>query len=319
MANHKISVIIPTYNRVDYIAETLDCIINQSLKPYEIIVIDQNSQDNTVDFLKANYSDKIILIENKGNRSPGTGRNLGLKAATGDYVQFFDSDDVMTRNKLESQVNKLADSKSFGCYSPYVMSIYDQDKGWTQNSPILQSEDSHLGKHTLRQMLKGFFLVIPGFVFKKDFLDSIGPWREDIFAYEDFDYLFRMFCNGLVPEFSDECCVFYRVHGNQITGNSFSNKQRDADKINCLKKLIYDFSSLLSPRDISIAKTQIHRVEEGVNSTGISTAKFKFTDLSLRIENKINRLITRTDWQKIHKPNSDPSLFEKYKSLITNH
>jgi len=316
MTDYKLSVIIPTYNRVNFIAETLECILNQTLKPYEIIVVDQNSQDNTVEFLKQNYAGKIILIENKGNRAPGAGRNLGLKAATGDYIQFFDSDDVMTKNKFLSQVTKLADSHSAGIYSPYVMSIKDSEKGWLQNSVILQSEDSKLGKHTLKQMLKGFFVPLPAYIFKKELIDDIGFWREDIFAYEDYDYLFRMFANGLKPIFTNECCVFYRMHQNQITGGSFTDNQRDQDKIKCLKKLISDFSDILSSREIAIAKTQIHRVESGVNSTNISSLMYNITNISLRIENKINRLITKTDWQMIHKPNCDKQLFEKYKQML---
>ncbi len=183
MQDCKISVIIPTLNRADFIPETIHSIANQTVKPYEIIVVDNGSDDNTVELLGKLFPEQVKIIQNDGNFYPGAARNLGIEAASGDYIQFFDSDDVMTKNRFESLLavfykNPDADA----VYAPYVMAREDSFGTWKQTQPVLQFRDSHLGKRTYKDMLKGFFVPIPCFLFKASVIKRIGKWREDIFA-----------------------------------------------------------------------------------------------------------------------------------------
>ncbi len=310
--SNKISVIIPTFNRQEFISKTLDNFINQTLKPYEIIVIDQNSSDDTVKMIKKDYKDKIILIENKGNRTPGRGRNLGLEVATGDYIQFFDSDDLLSYNKLEIQSNILENTNNVGVYCPYFMAKEISNKNWQQITPVLQSKALKNNKNLIKLMTKGFFTPLPLYLFQKDFIKKVGKWREDIFAYEDYDYLFRMVQLGFCPEHTDLCCVLYRVHGNQITGNSFSDKKRDLDKQKIFSSLLNDYSNSMTKKEKIYLETQLARL----NLDTKFNFKTKLANNYLRIENKINRIISKSDWQIAHSPNNSKELFEKYLNLI---
>ena len=98
----KISVIIPTYNRIFFLKRSIDSVLEQSLKPYEVIIVDDGSSDGTSTMIKKNYP-KINLIcqENKG---VSAARNIGIRASSGDWVCFLDSDDEWKKNKLSEQM-----------------------------------------------------------------------------------------------------------------------------------------------------------------------------------------------------------------------
>lgn len=307
----KISVVIPTHNRVEYISETLNCIINQTLKPYEIIVVDNGSSDNTEDVIKENFNEKVIYVKNNGSITPGAGRNYGLNIATGDYIQFFDSDDVMTKNKFEVQAKILDKNPSIqGVYCPYVQAE-DKNGQWIQHDCILQYEKTSL-RFMPTKILKGLFVPVWTFLFRTDFVRECQKWPEDLFAYEDYYYLFSMFKNGLKPLHTNECCVFYRVHQNQITGSDFTDKKRDADKVVCLSRILNNYK--LGVCEKNIAETMKARVTG--NFDEYSKFKFVIVNKLMRVENKLNRIFTGTDWTIAHSPQPDPKIFQHYCSLL---
>ena len=97
----KISVIVPVYNASKYLNTCLDSLLMQNLKDLEIILIDDNSKDDSLKILemyKDKYPDKIKLFTNLENKGPGFSRNIGLKHATGDYIGFVDSDDYIEKD-----------------------------------------------------------------------------------------------------------------------------------------------------------------------------------------------------------------------------
>ncbi len=85
-----VSVIIPNYNRAAIIGETIENMLSQTLTPHEIIIVDDGSNDNSLEVLKK-FGNKIQLIT-QSNKGPGAARNAGLAVATGTYIQFMDSD-----------------------------------------------------------------------------------------------------------------------------------------------------------------------------------------------------------------------------------
>lgn len=103
--NLKISVIIPAYNAEKYLAETLDSVVSQTLplSEYEIIIVNDGSSDHTEDILNK-YSDLYsnIIVINKENGGPSSARNAGLDIAQGEYIYFFDADDLLINTALEN-------------------------------------------------------------------------------------------------------------------------------------------------------------------------------------------------------------------------
>lgn len=114
MTSGLVSIIIPAYNRSDLIGETLDSIISQTYVHWECLVIDDGSTDSTVEVVTkyARQDSRIKLLQRPISKPKGANacRNIGLNAAQGEYVVFFDSDDLMTKNHIEVKVNAIKES-----------------------------------------------------------------------------------------------------------------------------------------------------------------------------------------------------------------
>jgi glycosyltransferase involved in cell wall biosynthesis len=118
MANPLISVVIPTFNREHCVRQSLDSVLAQTFKDFEVIVVDDGSTDGTVEVLKS-YGDKIRLI-GQSNAGAGAARNTGIRAAQGKYVAFLDSDDQWRPEKLEVQMGFIKKYGAKVCYSRCV-------------------------------------------------------------------------------------------------------------------------------------------------------------------------------------------------------
>jgi glycosyltransferase involved in cell wall biosynthesis len=107
-----ISVVIPTWNRAQFIAPTIDSVLRQTYAQYEVIVVDDGSTDNTAEILAA-YRDKIIYIL-KQNGGVSSARNAGIQAARGRYIAFVDDDDLWLPDKLSLQAQLMEQNPALG-------------------------------------------------------------------------------------------------------------------------------------------------------------------------------------------------------------
>ena len=109
----KVSVIVPVYNGGDFIETCIKDILNQTLKDIELILVNDGSEDNTLDICKkyAEYDNRIILI-NQENKGVSIARNNGINKAKGKYICFIDSDDRIKEEYLETLYN-LAEKKEY--------------------------------------------------------------------------------------------------------------------------------------------------------------------------------------------------------------
>ena len=111
MKNPLVSIIIPTYNRADYLERAIKSVLNQTYKNLEIIIIDDNSKDNTKIKVLSFNSKKIRYYRNLTNCGAPFSRNRGIDLSKGEYINFLDDDDILFRKKVELQVKKFLESK----------------------------------------------------------------------------------------------------------------------------------------------------------------------------------------------------------------
>ena len=104
-----ISVIIPTYNSERYIMDCLNSIFNSTYTNYEVIIVDDGSNDNTINLIK-NIKNRNIKIYSCKHRGPGFARNVGIKHAKGKYIFFADSDDTINSDTFELLLNEVGDN-----------------------------------------------------------------------------------------------------------------------------------------------------------------------------------------------------------------
>lgn len=107
----KFSVVIPTYNRASFIKKTIKSILEQSYINFEVLVIDDGSTDNTEEVVK-NIKDDRVFYYKKENKERGAARNYGAKMAKGEYINFFDSDDIAYPNHLETAYKTIKENKN---------------------------------------------------------------------------------------------------------------------------------------------------------------------------------------------------------------
>lgn len=115
----KVSVIIPVYNSSKYILECVDSVLNQTYKNLEIIIIDDKSQDNSVEIIKQINDKRIILIEQPNNLGVALTRNRGIEVSTGSYICFIDSDDKWKTKKIEKQLKFMNKKNCAFSYTGY--------------------------------------------------------------------------------------------------------------------------------------------------------------------------------------------------------
>ena len=157
----KISAIIPTYNRADFIAEAIESVQNQTHSIDEIIIVDDGSNDTTCSILKK-FDVKVIKTQNFG---VSHARNLGIKEAKNDWVAFLDSDDLWMREKLKKQVKVLDGSDYKLCYTGGY--LIDED-GNELGSFLPKYENGYIFKKMLfRYEINNQSVLIKKDVFRK--------------------------------------------------------------------------------------------------------------------------------------------------------
>jgi glycosyltransferase involved in cell wall biosynthesis len=150
-----ISVIVPFYNAKNYIKNCIDNLSKQDFnKPFEIIMIDDASTDQSLQIIEQNYLPMIKLYKLKNNQGPASARNLGIKKASGEYIFFLDVDDSIASNTLSKLHNELQN---------YNYDIVICDKKWIENSQnqrsniFVYSSDKILDKSDIHQEMRKRF------------------------------------------------------------------------------------------------------------------------------------------------------------------
>jgi glycosyltransferase involved in cell wall biosynthesis len=222
-----VSVIIPNFNRAQLIGETIECMLRQSLPPHEIIVVDDGSTDKSLEVIRS-FGDRVRVLC-QTNSGPAVARNRGLDHATGDFIQFFDSDDLCSLNKIETQVIALIRSGADFAYGPWLKT-YFHGKHARYAEPVLQQGALPGRPSPLSCFLRGWVIVFQCCLFKRSFLSRVGRYRPDLMPSEDSEFMFRMLKSGARAVHVCEALVLYRVHEEgQISGGALGRARRVRD------------------------------------------------------------------------------------------
>ena len=117
--NDLVSIIMPSYNTEQYIAETIQSVINQTYQNWELIIVDDCSTDNTDTVVGKIKDSRIRYLKNEKNSGAAVSRNKALREANGRWVAFLDSDDLWKPEKLEKQISFMMKKKCYFSYTNY--------------------------------------------------------------------------------------------------------------------------------------------------------------------------------------------------------
>ncbi len=226
-----VSIIVPCYNARPFIRMTVQSVLSQSYDCFELIIVDDRSNDGSVEVLKelAALDSRIILLEMERNAGgPAAPRNRGVREARGAWLAFLDADDVWHPRKLEFQMNALRKYNALACST--------QMRDFHNDSEVVFEEPGAVPvtKVTLLQQLIKYRTPTSSVIVRRELLPP-SPFKEDLQfkAREDTD------CFTRIHEYMDHSIklqfpfVYYRQQGSQISGNKFHMIGRH---LNMLKK-----------------------------------------------------------------------------------
>ena len=225
-----ISICVTAYNAEKHISESIDSILNQSYKPMEIIVVNDGSTDRTGEILKT-YAKKGIKVIEQENQGQCAAANRAYKEAKGEYIKFFDADDILSENFIEHQVSLLngrADyiaSAAWGRFYNDDLSTFklNPEPVWKDMKPIDWLVESLWNGPNMMQCA---LWLIP-----RKVLEKSGLWNEKLSLINDFDFFIRVILASEHILFSKESILKYRSG----LGNTLSaTKSRKAMASACL-------------------------------------------------------------------------------------
>ena len=212
----KVSVVIPTYNRAHLITETIESVLNQTFRDFEIIVIDDGSTDNTGSIVSA-FPVRYLRQENRGVSSA---LNKGIEMAQGEYITFLGSDDLLVENALDKGV-KLLDAHTdvgFSYGQMYIMDKNGRILGLVKSS-FLNHSSIVDGKELIHEMLCTYRVPIITTMVRRRCLEEVGRFSEETGNIaEDFHLIVRL-AKRYAAAYIAQPLAKSRIHSESLSHN----------------------------------------------------------------------------------------------------
>ncbi len=196
----RISVVIPVYNGARYLRETLDSVCAQTLAPYEVIVIDDGSNDESPAILSS-FGDRLKVFR-QDNQGVAAARNAGLDHVTGEAIAFIDQDDLWPEERNHIMAEALAASPEVGVIIGQV-EILNQV---TVPRPLFSTMETGP-----REMLVGSLL------FRPDVFAKVGRFSTSVGYADDTDFMMRRSEHKIGAKYIDTITLIYRLHDHNAS------------------------------------------------------------------------------------------------------
>ncbi len=253
------SVIIPLYNKQDYITRTINSVLNQTYQNFEIIVVDDGSTDKSLSVVKT-VKDKRIKVFFQKNLGVSNARNNGIKKAKGNYIAFLDADDEFLPKYLETIVKLIIKYPGNSFFGTAFKKIFNNNK---KDICTFGSEKDFIIKDFISALADNekFFVHISSVVIKKEVFSEIGYFYSHSLKFllgativEDFDLFIRIAYKYPLVYSNNIGCIYYlNTDFNLIRGYGLKKldctfyedtiskllKKADNNRKNKLKKVLY--------------------------------------------------------------------------------
>ncbi len=220
-----ISVIIPAFNRAHTLPKALDSVLSQTLKPREIIVVDDGSTDETNAVL-ANYPGLCIISQD--NRGVSAARNMGIKKAGGEWLAFLDSDDEWLKEKLEKQWDAICIDDKLICHTEEI---------WIRNGQRVNPMKKHkkFGGIIYERCLPLCVISPSSVMIHRSVFEDVGVFDESLEVCEDYDLWLRICAKYSVLFIDEPLIVKYGGHEDQLSRKYWG---MDRFRVKALEKMM---------------------------------------------------------------------------------
>ena len=220
-----ISVIIPAFNRAHTLPKALDSVLSQTLKPREIIVVDDGSTDETNAVL-ANYPGLCIISQD--NRGVSAARNVGIEKAGGEWLAFLDSDDEWLKEKLEKQWDTICIDDKLICHTEEI---------WIRNGQRVNPMKKHkkFGGIIYERCLPLCVISPSSVMIHRSVFEDVGVFDESLEVCEDYDLWLRICAKYSVLFIDEPLIVKYGGHEDQLSRKYWG---MDRFRVKALEKMM---------------------------------------------------------------------------------
>ena len=225
-----VTVIIPTYNRREFLKDAVDSVLEQTYRDFELIIVDDGSTDSRGDIIKKHRDSRIryILQENRG---VSAARNRGILEAQGKYISFLDSDDLWKRDKLETQIDLVKEKKD--------IPVSYTDEIWIRKGVRVNPMKKHR-KYSgwIFEKCLPLCIISPSSVMiKSEVFDKTGLFDESLPVCEDYDMWLRVSSQYPIVFIDKKLIIKRGGHPDQLSNRSWGN---DRYRVEALLKFIKD-------------------------------------------------------------------------------
>lgn len=216
-----VSVIMPAYNVEQYVIEAIQSVLDQDYESVEILLIDDGSQDNTVELVRR--SAPQVKIIQQANAGVAAARNTGLRHANGDFICFLDADDGWFPNKLTAQINYLQRNPNVGLvfhkwfvWKPDATGLYVKPKELP--IPTLGEIDISRSGWIYPQLLLDCIVHTSTVMMRRAVAETIGFFDTTLMSGEDYNYWLRVSRHYEIHKLTG-VYSFYRIVAGSLTNN----------------------------------------------------------------------------------------------------
>lgn len=242
-----VSVIVPTYNRADLLPATLDSVLDQDYRDFELLVVDDGSTDSTADVIAGTRDGRVVRIAQEHSGLPAVGRNTGMRRAAGRYLAFLDSDDLWLPGKLAQQVALMDASPALGlsytnCYR------FTRDPSDRAAAPLLRSSEMLTG-HVFDALYGQPKIPNLTVMIRAKVTAKVGYFDEDpqIKANEDYEYWLRIAARYPIGHLAAPLAL-YRAHPGGISQAAIATQRAKLVLIEKLDRLYPEAAARLAAR-----------------------------------------------------------------------
>ena len=241
------SIIIPVFNREKLISQTLNSVRNQSFKDFEVITVDDYSEDKSIDAIQSIMynDDRIKLIKHEKNKGRSAARNTGLSHAKGKWICYLDSDDIYEKNHLELFHQLILENPNYSCFA---------QKSGVLGKEIMNNNICQSNEITFSDVLK-INLFVPNQICH---IKEIGvKWYEEVSYSEDLLFIREILINHSIL-YSQNITSYLRIHEDRSM-NRVSNEKFITDNIRAINHLFMNYPKI-EPGFKKIIESRTHLI-----------------------------------------------------------
>lgn len=248
MNDPKISVILPVYNSEKYLKEAVDSILNQTVKNFELIIINDGSTDKSEEIIKSYNDSRIKLISNPKNLKIIKSLNIGLEIAKGEYISRMDADDIAFTNMFEKQLRVFEENPNIDIVNIQSFLMTNNGKSYRKSNTVIKVNfDVHQHVVFFQNLISHPGVMVKSSLIKKHLYNK----NEVDIPFQDVDLWYRILKTGAYCYTTDERLLYYR---NTATG--ITNTKREGRRLKrmeyCKRILDKEYANFFSDREIEL-------------------------------------------------------------------